>query len=114
MKGKTGLVGKCGFEQNQTLIYCDSAKRNKKENCWSVLASRSPMAIHDNHCALSLGDGNKTHCKTSQKEFSINWNTATCTLILDFDGETILANFNGGKVGLDQHTYQPEDYYDNA
>ena len=111
------LVGNVVFEQNQTLIYCDSAKRNKKENSLEAFGN---IKITDGDSititALSLTyDGNKRVAKLRKNVIFNKLNTATLyTDFLDFDRVRNQAKyFNGGKLVDSTNTLTSrKGYYD--
>ena len=111
------LVGNVVFEQNQTTIYCDSAKRNKKENALEAFGN---IKITDGDSititALSLAyDGNKRIAKLRRNVVFNKLNTATLhTDFLDFDRVRNQAKyFNGGKLVDSTNTLTSrKGYYD--
>lgn len=111
------LVGNVVFTQNQTTIYCDSAKRNKKENSVEAFGNiRITEGDSITVTALSLSyDGNKRLAKLRKNVVFNKLNTATLyTDFLDFDRSRNMAKyFNGGKLVDSTNTLTSrKGYYD--
>jgi lipopolysaccharide export system protein LptA len=111
------LVGNVVFVQNQTTIYCDSAKRNKKENSLEAFGNIK-ITDGDSVTVTSLSltyDGNKRIAKLRKNVIFNKLNTATLyTDFLDFDRARNLAKyFNGGKLVDSTNTLTSrKGYYD--
>jgi lipopolysaccharide export system protein LptA len=111
------VVGNVIFTQNQTTIYCDSAKRNKKENSLQAFGN---IRITDGDSititALSLSYyGDKRMASLRKNVVFTKLKTATLyTDYLDFDRERNKAKyFNGGKLVDSTNTLTSQKgYYD--
>jgi lipopolysaccharide export system protein LptA len=111
------VVGNVIFTQNQTTIYCDSAKRNKKENSLQAFGN---IRITDGDSititALSLSYyGDKRMASLRKNVVFTKLKTATLyTDYLDFDRERNKAKyFNGGKLVDSTNTLtSKKGYYD--
>lgn len=110
------LIGNVVFVQNQTTIYCDSAKRNKKEN--SLQAFGNIKIVDDSVTVTAqslMYDGNKRIAKLRNNVVFNKLNTATLyTDFLDFDRARNQAKyFNGGKLVDSTNTLTSrKGYYD--
>jgi lipopolysaccharide export system protein LptA len=110
------LIGNVVFVQNQTTIYCDSAKRNKKEN--SLQAYGKIKIVDDSVTVTALSlvyDGNKRIAKLRNNVVFSKLNTATLyTDFLDYDRAQNKAKyFNGGKLVDSTNTLTSrKGYYD--
>ena len=111
------VVGNVEFTQNQTTIYCDSAKRDKKENSFEAFG-RIKITDGDSITVTALAltyDGNKRIAHLRKNVVFHKLNTATLyTDFLDFDRTRNKANyFNGGKLVDSTNTLTSrKGYYD--
>ena len=111
------VVGNVIFVQNQTTIYCDSAKRDKKNNTLQGFGNIR-ITDGDSVTVTSLGlvyDGNKRVAKLRRNVVFHKLRTATLyTDFLDFDRTKNKANyFNGGKLVDSTNTLNSQKgYYD--
>jgi lipopolysaccharide export system protein LptA len=111
------LIGNVIFIQNQTTIYCDSAKRNKKNNS---LEAFGHVKITDGDSITVTSfflsyDGNTRIARLRNKVVFNKLNTATLyTDFLDFDRQRNKATyFNGGKLVDSANTLTSvKGYYD--
>jgi lipopolysaccharide export system protein LptA len=111
------VIGNVIFTQNQTTIYCDSAKRNKKSN--SIEAFGHVRITDGDSVTVTsrtlIYDGNKRIAHLRKNVVFNKLKTATLyTDFLDFDRAKNKANyFNGGKLVDSTNTLTSvKGYYD--
>ena len=113
----TWVVGNVVFTQNQTTIYCDSAKQNKRNNSFEAFGKiriTDGDSITVTSSALTY-DGNSRIAHLRRNVVFNKLNSATLyTDFLDFDRAKNLATyFNGGKLVDSTNTLTSrKGYYD--
>lgn len=113
----TWVVGNVVFTQNQTTIYCDSAKQNKRNNSFEAFGKiriTDGDSITVTSSALTY-DGNSRIAHLRRNVVFNKLSTATLyTDFLDFDRAKNLATyFNGGKLVDSTNTLTSrKGYYD--
>lgn len=111
------VIGNVVFTQNQTTIYCDSAKRDKKENSLEAFG-RIKITDGDSVTVTALSlfyDGNTRVAKLRKNVVFNKLQTAILyTDFLDFDRQRNKARyFNGGKLVDSTNTLtSTKGYYD--
>ncbi len=111
------VIGNVIFTQNQTTIYCDSSKRNKKNNTIEAfgnvrITDGDSVTVTSSHLTY---DGNKRIAHLRKNVVFHKLKTATLyTDYLDFDrAKNIATYFNGGKLVDSTNTLTSrKGYYD--